>query len=469
MTRTRMSDTEALMWTVEKDPSLRSDFLNITVLEGPPDHERLRAKITEAVALLPRLRQKVVSAPLRLAPPEWVEDPQFDLGYHVRRVALPEPGGTRELLDFAAGVAMAPFDRARPLWEFTVVEGLEGGRAALLQKIHHTVTDGVGGLKLSLALLDLEADPAAGTGNLAGEPPGDADAPESAAPSTPVDVLVETLMYVARRQADGLRRAIDAVSAVARHPGTVPSALATTARTARSLQQQALVRGNALSPIMIERSLSRRFEIHTVSLHALKAVAKKADATINDAFVTGVAGAMGRYHERMGAPVDELRMAMPVNLRVRGEDASGGNRFAPARIVVPVQPKDPGELLEAVADRLSDIRTEPALGMAESVAGVVGMLPTSVLVPVTKAQTRTIDFATSNLRGSPVELFLAGRRIEGNYPFGPCTGCAVNVTVLSYGGDFDMGVNLDPAALTDPGAFMECLAESFDALLGLGP
>lgn len=468
MTRTRMSDTEALMWTVEKDPSLRSDFLNVTVLEGPPDHERLRAKITEAVALLPRLRQKVVSAPLRLAPPEWVEDPQFDLGYHLRRVALPEPGGMRELLDFAAGVAMAPFDRARPLWEFTVVEGLEGGRAALLQKIHHTVTDGVGGLKLSLALLDLEADPAAGTGNLAGEPTDD-DAPrESAPPSTPMDVLVETLAYVARRQADGVRRAIDIMGAVARHPGAVPGTLATTARTVRSLQQQALVRGSALSPLMTERSLSRRFEIHTVSLDALKAVAKEADATINDAFVTGVAGAMGRYHERMGAPVDELRMAMPVNLRVRGEDASGGNRFAPARIVVPVQPKDPAELLEAVADRLSDIRTEPALGMAESVAGVVGLLPTSVLVPVTKAQTRTIDFATSNLRGSPVELFLAGRRIEGNYPFGPCTGCAVNVTVLSYGGDFDMGVNLDPAALTDPAAFMECLAESFDALLGLG-
>lgn len=451
------------MWTVEKEPSLRSDFLNVTVLDGPPDADRLRSRVRKAVEVLPRLRQKVVSAPLRLAPPQWVEDPQFDLDYHLRRVALPAPGGLRQLLDLAAGVATDPFDRARPLWEFLVVEGLEGDRAALLQKIHHTVTDGVGGLKLSLALLDLErdAEPEPGADDRSGDV---ADAPVE--PRTPFDVLVDTLAYAARRRAEAVHRGSDLVAGVARKPAEVPASAARLVRTIRSLQEQALVRGGALSPLMTDRSLARRFEVHSVTLDGLKRVARSAGGTVNDVFVAGVAGALGRYHERMGAPVEELRMAMPVNLRERGEDATGGNRFAPARVVVPVQPKDPSHLLHAVMARLRGVRAEPALGLADSLAGLLSLLPTSLLVPVTKAQTRTIDFATSNLRGSPVELFLAGSRIDANHPFGPCTGCAVNVTALSYGGNFDMGVNLDPAAATDPDGLMECIVESFAAVLG---
>lgn len=471
----RMSDTEAFMWTVEKDPALRADFLNVTVLDGPPDQARLVAKVEQAVDLLPRLRQRVVSAPLRLAPPQWVDDPQFDLGYHVRRIAAPAPGGVRQLLDLATGIALDAFDRARPLWEFTVVEGLEGGRAALLQKIHHTVIDGVGGLKFSLALLDLEADPtpspsapSPSDGATAGaEPEGADDEPHTR--ETPFDVLVESLAYVARRQAEGLRRSAKAVAAGIRHPGSIPATATRSLRVLRSLQEQALVRGSALSPLMTERSLARRFETHTLPLDGLKHVARSVDGTVNDVFVAGVAGALGRYHEQMGAPVEELRMAMPVNLRVSGEEVTGGNRFAPARIVVPVQPKDPAVLLEAVRERLADVRTEPALGLADSLAGVLSLLPTSLLVPVTRAQTRTIDFATSNLRGSPVELFLAGARIAANFPFGPCTGCALNTTVISYGGNFDIGISIDTAAVTDPGAFMACLAESFDALMGLAP
>lgn len=465
----RMSDAEALMWTMEKDPSLRSDFLNITLLDRSPDWDRLMVKIEQAVELLPRLRQRVVSAPLRLAPPQWVDDPQFDLGYHVRRVAVPEPGTLRRLLDVAAGVAAAPFDRARPLWEFTVVEGLEGDRAALLQKLHHTITDGVGGLRLSLAILDLERDATS-------EASPDAAAPEAAAPDadraprrpdTPLRVLTGALAHAARRSVADGQRAADAVGRLARHPSSIPGAAARSVRIARSLREQVLVTGEALSPVMTDRSLARRFEAFSVPLDGLKRAATATGASINDVFVAGVAGGLGRYHERMGAPVEELRMAMPVNLRESG-DGSSGNRFAPLRMVVPVQPKDAGALVGAVSERLGGARSEPALGLAESVAGFVGLLPTSLIVPVARAQTRTIDFATSNLRGSPVELFLAGARIEDNHPMGPCTGCALNVTCLSYGGDLDMGINLDVAAVTDGAGLMECLDEAFASVLELG-
>ncbi len=147
------------MWAAEKDPSLRSDFLNLTLLDQVPDTDRLRAKVEQALVSLPRLTERVVSAPLRIAPPEWRADPTLDLDYHLRRVALPDAGSLRTLLDVAATLSSTPLDRSRPLWEFTLIEGLEDGRAALLQRVHHTVTDGVGGLKLSLSLVDFERDP----------------------------------------------------------------------------------------------------------------------------------------------------------------------------------------------------------------------------------------------------------------------------------------------------------------------
>src|SRR5947208_7428906 len=154
----RMSDTEALMWTIEKDPGLRSSFLQLTLLDRAPDFERFRRRMERAVRVLPRLAQRVVPPPARFAPPEWADDPSFDLDFHVRRLALPPPGTERQLLDLAALVYEDAFDRARPLLQLTIVEGLEGGRAALLAKMHHTITDGVGGVRLSMPFLDLAPD-----------------------------------------------------------------------------------------------------------------------------------------------------------------------------------------------------------------------------------------------------------------------------------------------------------------------
>ncbi|HEX5096929.1 MAG TPA: wax ester/triacylglycerol synthase domain-containing protein, partial [Acidimicrobiia bacterium] len=132
-----MSDSDALMWAIEKDPLLRSTITAVSVLEHSPDRDRFMETIERATRLVPRLRQRVVSSPLQIAPPEYVVDPNFDLGYHVRFTGAPGSGSLRDLLDFASPLAMQGFDRARPLWEFHVVEGLEGGRAAMIQKLHH--------------------------------------------------------------------------------------------------------------------------------------------------------------------------------------------------------------------------------------------------------------------------------------------------------------------------------------------
>ncbi|MGH8975415.1 MAG: wax ester/triacylglycerol synthase domain-containing protein, partial [Acidimicrobiia bacterium] len=157
-----MNDAEAIMWAVESDPFLRSDFLNLILLEGSPDLRRLRAGIERVIAVYPPLRQRVARPPLGLAPPTWADDHDFDLDYHIRRLAVPPPGTHRQLLDLAAVVAAPPLDRSRPLWELTVVEGLEDGGAAVLQRVHHSLTDGMGGMKLLRTLLDRTAEGSAG-------------------------------------------------------------------------------------------------------------------------------------------------------------------------------------------------------------------------------------------------------------------------------------------------------------------
>ena len=448
------------MWAVEKDPALRSDFCNLTILEHSPDNDRVQHTMARAVKAIPRLGQRVISAPLRIVPPEFADDPTLDLNAHFRRVALPGKGGDRELLDLCGSLAEQPFDRARPLWEFTLVEGLEHGRAALLQKIHHTITDGVGGLRLSLAFIDFEPD----------APATAAPAPSIAEPEvghdTPLHAARSAVVDAATRNVEMARRVIGDATHVLAHPAEIPGRAANTARLVRSLQHQLLGTGPARSDVMGQRSLTRHFEMYSLSLPAVQAAARKLGGTVNDVYVAGLAGALGRYHERFGSSVDALRLAMPISTRNRGDDAA--NKFVPARLVVPIQPTDdPVALFDRVRERIAATRGETAIGAAEGLAGLVTGLPTAFLVAMTRAQTRTTDFAATNLRGSPLPLYIAGAGVIANYPFGPRTGTALNATVLSYCDDLNVGLNIDPAAIKDASAFMTDIARSFDTLLGV--
>ena len=455
----RMSNAEAIMWAVEKDPALRSDFCNLTLLDRRPTEDRIEATMARGLAAIPRLRQRVVAAPLRITTPEFAEDPTLDIGAHLRTVGVPSPGDARALLDLCGSLAEQPFDRARPLWEFTLIDGLPDGRTALLQKLHHTITDGVGGLRLSLSLVDLERNPPpdeTATADVAAD-----DQPEPPTTS-PVGVTRDAVLDAAHRSADAMRRALDTTSHVVSHPNEVPARAADLARLLGSLQRQLLVTDVAHSDVMTARSLRRHFATHEIALAPLRAGATKLGGSVNDAFITAVASALGRYHARHGSDATELRLAMPVSTREKGD--TGTNRFVPARVLVPIQPADDIPMLfDLVHDRLDTAKHESAFTAADALAGIVSALPTALLVAITRSQTRTIDFAASNLRGSPVPLYLAGARILASYPFGPRTGSALNVTMLSYCDDVHIGCNLDPAAIVDPSTFMRDIADAFAA------
>ena len=150
-----MTDAEGLMWRLEADPAFSSNVATITLLDQPADVDRLRRRFERAVALLPRLRQRVMERPLGL-PPVWVDVTDVDLDHHFRHVALPAPGSMRQLFDLVTTLLSDPFDPTRPLWELHVIDGVEGGQGAVVQKMHHTVTDGENGLRISMQFLDLE-------------------------------------------------------------------------------------------------------------------------------------------------------------------------------------------------------------------------------------------------------------------------------------------------------------------------
>ena len=154
----RMSDADALMWNIEKDPALRSTITAVFTFDRAIDRDILTHRFERLSRVIPRLRQRVRSNPLSAAPPRWETDPYFDLGFHLWWVKAPGRATMRDLLSIAEPVAMSGFDRARPLWRAVVVEGLPGKKSALIMKVHHAITDGVGGMRLQLELLDMEPD-----------------------------------------------------------------------------------------------------------------------------------------------------------------------------------------------------------------------------------------------------------------------------------------------------------------------
>jgi WS/DGAT/MGAT family acyltransferase len=454
-----MSDVEALMWTLEKDPHLSASIANITLLDRVPDVDRLRTRLEHAVSAVPRLRQRVVPAPAHLAPPEWRDDPELDLHHHVRSLALPAPGSMRQLLDLASDIANRPFDRTRPLWEFVVVEGLDGGRAAMIQKLHHAIADGEGSIRMSEQFIDLERD-----ATLSIVPPRAVSSDASGGGA--VGGAVDTLTHNLRRGVGVARRAVGASADVALHPLRVPELVGDAVELGRSAGRQLLVVDHARSPLWTARSLRRQVEILQVPFDEAKAAAKALGGSLNDLFVTAAAGGAGAVHRAAGLPVEELRISMPVS--TRGDGSAGGNAFTPTRVLVPVDIEEPRDRFAAVQARLAPTKHERALSLTGAMAGAAGLLPTSLLVRLARQQVETVDFTISNVRGAPFPLYIAGARMLANHPIGPTGGTAWNLTLMSYDGHLDLGLHVDVGAVADPVGLRDAIAAEMAALLAVG-
>lgn len=449
-----MSDAEGLMWRLDKDPYLNSTFSSVTVLDRPLDVGRLRRRLERAAIKIPRLRQRVQSAPGSISPPMWVDDPSFDLDYHLRVLALPEPGTLRQLLDLTSLVTADPFERTRPLWAFFVVEGLEGGRGALIQKFHHTVMDGETGVRISMEFVDLERD-------APDPPPLESPPPDSAHGAAGADAL-RGFVTASLRLPIAVGKQVRELLV---NPARIPEAGAASVATVRGVVSQLSDTEQARSPLWTERSLKRRIEVLRVPFAEVKDAATNLGGSLNAAFLAGAAAAAGAYHRQLGQPVDRLRASMAISTRTK---ESGSNAFTLGRLLVPTGEMSPAERVAAIAEASGQARAASATASLEVLASVTTVLPTTLLTRLARQQAETIDFATSNVRASPVPCYVAGARILEIYPAGPLGGVAFNLTVLSYDGSLDMAANIDPAAVAEPERLRECLSDAFAELVAAG-
>lgn len=443
-----INPVDAFTVTLERDPLLRATIVALAVFDTVPDWEVLRARVERASRLVPRFRQKLVTVPFGLAPPRWVVDPDFDLSLHLHRVRVHRGGGMAALLELARAQGLTSFDPDRPLWNFTLVEGLPKGRAALVMKLHHALTDGVGGIEIAAHVVDLSREP-------------DQSLPMPAAPAASdhgvVELVTDTVGFHLRRLDDVRRDLERQLPHLIRHGLTHPlSTITGTADTAAALARFVRPVTRTASPIMTGRRALRDFSMLDVPLDELAAAAHRRDATLNDAFLAAIAGGMRRYHERHLAAVDHLVVSMPVNIRQPG-DAPGGNRVTVERFDLPVGVSNPDRRIEQISRTTLALRTDPAIPYASAVAGVLNLLP----VEVTAGMLRHVDLLASNVPGFPDPVYVGGARLDSFHVFGATLGSALNVTLMSYDGTCHVGVSSDSGAVVDPVTLRDCLVDGF--------
>jgi hypothetical protein len=245
--------------------------------------------------------------------------------------------------------------------------------------------------------------------------------------------------------------------------GTIGSS---TSATIKGLIAQLNETDAARSPLWTSRSLRRRLETTRISYHDMRGAAKAMNGTLNTAFVTAAAHAAGKYHQQLGAPVESLRASMAISTRTEG---SGTNAFTLARMLVPTSEMPLPERFAAVNEILAAAREGSASGSLEAIATVSTVIPTSVVTRLARAQSETVDFATSNVRGAGVPLYVAGSKLLENYPVGPLGGVAFNVTLMSYMGSLDVGINIDEAAVESPALLRDSLVESLREMSSYAP
>ena len=450
-----MRDTDAFSWYLEKDPALRSTILAIAWLDQQPDFDALAARLGRAVQQIPRFRQVPVQPPGRMATPRWV-DVDIDLSLHLHRFEAPSPHTPATVIDFARIEAMSGFDLSRPLWQFTLVENLADDRAALVMKVHHSLTDGIGGMQLVFLLFETtsESDP-------------DVRVPLAAVheqvPGT-AELVRESLAYDWHRVFEtfrhGLSEAVPTAVHVARNPlRSTSDALSTALAVGRFVAPVS----DTMSPVMTDRSLDRHLDMIAVDFRDLKRAGASVDGTLNDAFVASVTGGLRRYHERHGTSVDELRITLPISIRKEGDPAAG-NRITLERFAVPVGVADPAERVRLTGERCRVARDDRALPLSNAIAGTLNLLPSSVVGGMLKH----IDFLASNVPGVKVPIYLCGAPVSGYYAFGPTTGSAVNVTLLTFNGTCCVGITIDGGAVPDADVLVDSFRQGFEEVLELG-
>lgn len=440
----------------QERPSSHMHIGAVAIFDGPaPEWEDFLEHVRVRLDRVPRYRQKLAEPPLGLGRPRWIDDPSFNLEYHVLHKALPSPGDEHALRRLIGRIYSQRLDRAKPLWELLLIEGLEDDRFAILTKTHHSVVDGISGVDITTALFDVTA-----------QTPQPAD-PQRA--------------WVARPEPSPAELAALSVNGALREAGELPLRAAATLgdrlrlrRAARGVSEAALtlVRPAPSSPLNVKTGPHRRVAFVRAELERFREVKNVFGGTVNDVVLAVTAGAIRSWMHARGLKTEgvEMRAGVPVSTRPSGDAQSMGNRLTQLVVPLPVDVADPVARLRIVQDAMTGLKeSREALG-AEIIAGTQDFAPPTILARSTRLNfsTRAYNVLVTNIPGPQMPLYLLGRELHEVYPLAFLAGDrAAALAAMSYNGIVGFGLIGDYDALADIDALADGLRESLDEYAAL--
>jgi diacylglycerol O-acyltransferase len=405
---------------------------------GGVGFRQIRDMVAARVSRVPPFRRRMVEVPFGLQHPTMVDDPDFDIDFHVRRVSLPQPGGHGELATLVGDIVERPLDRDRPLWEFHVVEGLDQGHVAVVTKIHHAIIDGVSGAEIMAAFFDLTAqpdEPAAGTDE-------------------------GSAVWAPERVPGDVEQLRDALGSLPGQTDAVARTLGATARTVRNITGRNREGQGAAPPMLfqaprtsINRAISshRRVAFAEMPMEDIRRVRGVLGGSVNDVVLASVSGAMRGFFSGRGESLDGSLVAMvPISVRSESERGTLGNRVSATLVSLATGVEDPVDRFKVIATGMHQAKEQQETVGSELFSNwaqaIFPMVSTRVSRLVTNLRLfdhlrPVFNLVVSNIPGPDVPLFMAGARMVAIYPIGPVAeGVGVNVTVFSYLGTMYVGV-----------------------------
>jgi diacylglycerol O-acyltransferase / wax synthase len=444
---------------------------------GKLDIPELCDLVAERLHLLPPFQWRLVQVPLGLDLPYWTEDEHFDLDFHIRESAVPPPGDDRRLAETVARIFARPLDRSRPLWELYLIQGLDGGRVALLTKVHHSVVDGVSGNEILSVLLDpspegreIESPP---DDRAAGRSPGD------------IEMLGRGLAGLARAPLRALRSVPTALPNLTELPGA--NAFPGVPTLSRALTGARRALGGPQDPGILEVTTARpprtcfngpisshrSFAFGSVSLDTVKAIKNEAGVKVNDVVVAVCAGAVREWlRERDELPDEPLVAMVPVSVRADDEQGTFGNRISTMIVPIPTDVADPVERLQRAHELLLSAKEHHSALPANLLTDASAFIPPAVAALAARTtvgilgRTRPpLNLVVSNVPGPRAPLFLAGARLEAHYPVSAVVdGVGLNMTVMSYLDHVDFGIVADRDQIGDVWPLLRAAQHEVDRL-----
>ncbi|HEX6586532.1 MAG TPA: wax ester/triacylglycerol synthase family O-acyltransferase [Solirubrobacterales bacterium] len=429
----------------------------VLIFEGPPPaYDDFLAHAESRLHLVPRFRQKLAFPPIETGRPFWVDDPNFNLAYHVRHSALPAPGSEEQLRNIAGRLFSQSLDRSKPLWELWLVQGLERNRFAIVSKTHHALVDGVSGVDIATVIFDLKPVPEKI------EPDG-AWVPQP--PPSPAELAARGVAEAAEMPFKLTRRAVRAAT----HP------MRSARRATEAGEALAEVAWNFTNPapdvpLNTEIGSHRRFAWTRSELADFKRIKNALGGTVNDVVLTVVSGALRSWLRSRGIKTEglELRALVPVSIRAEDEQGQLGNRIAAMRGPLPVYIEDPVKRLDTVRRAMDGLKeSKQALG-AEVISRFNDFAPPTLLAQASRINfsTRLFNLIVTNVPGPQIPLYVLGRELEDVFPvaFLP-ENHALAVAIMSYNGGIDFGLLGDYDAMEDIEMIATGISESLSELL----